>query len=170
MTEKLHKLLICAALLCIGSAWAAAAEPISDLLKKVAADKLLKAEFSCIIKAKKQTYSSNGTIKYQDGAFCLETEVLTLVDNTQDCWTVDAVAKEVTIEPSAGLSLLKGASIVPQYDSDGKLTGIDATLKDGTKASVIIPKLELLPRADISGMFTYDHESLDSSWVITDLR
>jgi len=167
--KKMHKFLFSVVLLCIGSICAAAAEPLSELLGKIAGDKLLKAEFSCFINVKKQTFSSNGTIRYQGGAFYLETEALTLVDNTKDCWTVDAVAKEVTIEASSGLSLLKGASISPLYDANGRLTNIDATLKDGTKASVIIPKLELLPKADIAE-FSFDHESLDSSWVITDLR
>jgi len=168
--NTLHKLFVGAAMMLSGAVSAFAAEPLSEILSKASAGKLLKADFSCIIKAKKQTYSSNGTIKFQDGAYALETDALVVIDNKEDSWTVDMVAKEVVVESSAGISMLKGATITPSYDSNGKLTRLEAILKDGTKASVLITQMKLQTPVDIRESFNYDHQSLDSSWVVTDLR
>lgn len=172
MKKMLHRiLLLAAALVCQGSISAYGAESLSELLSKISKGKLLKADFSCVIKYKQKTYSSSGTIKFQDGAYYLDTDALVIADNGQDCWSVDRVSKEVVIEPSEGIAMLSGASITPSYGADGALKALEAVLKDGTKATVKIPKIELLPKLDnVQDTFSYDDSGLDSSWVVTDLR
>lgn len=65
-------------------------------------------------------------------------------------WTVDPASKEVYIEPADGL-----AELVAYRDSlaELKITG-----------------LKYLPLLDDLSAFRFDAASLDSSWVVTDLR
>ena len=95
--------------------------------------------------------------------------------NGTDRWTVDTAAKEVYIEAAGGEKDIFGnvAEVLRKFEDlrfDGKTLSGKATLPDGRRVSCTATLLKRAPASSDTSFFVYDTSSLDSSWIITDLR
>ena len=128
-------------------------------------------------------YGGDGIVVCQDGAFLLKSPDFSVYDDGESMWTVYEAAKEVVGETSARLDITgdpasmlklfgfekKGAEVRFINDKEGNLSGIDLKLKDGTQVSIVIPEI-LFQERDSLAVFSFDPSTLDSSYVVTDLR
>lgn len=139
--------------------------------------------FSFVADREGKRYSGNGTVHYQDGRYTFTSNGLRVYNDTKEMWTVDDNAREAVVQWGTSTNFLaspkdmitlfgfnaSGAVIQPQYNADGTPKSYSVTLRDGTKLSVLIPSVKILPKGDTAG-FSFNRHTLDSSYVITDLR
>ncbi len=134
-------------------------------------------------KSSGKTYAGDGRLSWRDGRFVFANDDVQIYNDGKSLTSVSQAGREVVVQPSdntdflsepAALASLLGlnpskAGIVMHYDGNGNLSGADITLKNGTSVIVRIVSMTVDgPSAD--GDFSFDVESLDSSWVVTDLR
>ena len=74
----------------------------------------------------------------------------------------------VALSPLKGNAYLKG--VTAHFLSDGSLHALVVTLKDGSITTITLKGLKKEKPVSISPAFTFDPSSLDSSYVVTDLR
>ena len=74
----------------------------------------------------------------------------------------------VSLTPLKGNTYLKG--VTAHFLSDGSLYALVVTLKDGGVTTVTLKNLKKEKPVNLSPAFTLDTSTLDSSYVITDLR
>lgn len=74
----------------------------------------------------------------------------------------------VPLTPLKGNNYLKG--VTAHFLSDGSLHALVVTLRDGSTTTVTVRNLKKERPVSISPAFTFNPSSLDSSYVVTDLR
>ena len=74
----------------------------------------------------------------------------------------------IALTPLKGNTYLKG--VTAHFLSDGSLYALVVTLKDGGTTTVTLKNLKKERPVSISPAFTLDPSSLDSSYIVTDLR
>jgi len=164
--------------LSLGATMAAYAQDFTALQgKRLSFDYLFTAQKG------KKTFSGNGTVTYQDGAFSLVSDIFKLFNDTQVLWTLDYGAREATIEHGSAENLLtnpekilsicgfpgKITTAVPSFDQNGMPSGIDVTLKNGDRVSIRCANVRIAEAGSLSD-FSFNKKTLDLTWVVTDLR
>lgn len=127
-------------------------------------------------------YAGEGELSWQDGRFRFVNDEVQIYNDGKSLVSVSQAGREVVVQPSgntdflsdpAALAALLGlnpakSGIVMHY-SGGDLKGADITLRNGSSVTVKVVSLSVGEPSDGSGFF-FDVDSLDSSWVVTDLR
>lgn len=154
----------------------------SDFLSRVA-DGSARMQYSWKMSADEKDYSGCGMVIFQKGAYRLQSDAFCVYDDGASMWTVNEISREVVGEPSANadifsnpLSVLnlfgfdsKGARVSFRNGKDGNPLGIDVVLKDGSTARIDISSVSFQEKEAME-FFSFDPDSLDSSYVVTDLR
>lgn len=139
--------------------------------------------YSCEARNLDDSYEGKGTVTFQDGSFLLESPGFTVYDDGEEMWTIYGEAREAVVSPSAGIDLLSDpASLIRLFGFDGRRTAVkfvngqdgmprsvQVALKNGMEVVVRILSLSFLEKEDPS-VFSFDPDSLDASYVVTDLR
>ncbi|MBQ0096134.1 MAG: hypothetical protein KBS53_00610 [Bacteroidales bacterium] len=134
-------------------------------------------------KSSGKTYMGDGRLSWKDGRFVFANDDVQIYNDGKSLTSVSQAGREVVVQPSdntdflsepAALASLLGlnpakAGIVMHYGGNGDLSGADITLKNGTSVSVRVESMTVGGPSE-DGDFAFDVESLDSSWVVTDLR
>lgn len=118
----------------------------------------------------------SGTLIAQGDCYIIEGNGLKIVCDGESQWTIDPEAKEVYIEPSegAGAFLAHPEAILDNSSNlkvgDTEISGIYNSPDSDAKISFRLWNIKFAaPGKDLTE-FVYDADSLDSSWVVTDLR
>lgn len=154
----------------------------SGFLSKVAAGSA-RMLYSWKMSADDKDYSGSGMVIFQKGAYKLQSDAFCVYDDGTSMWTINEMSREVVGEPSANADMLsnplsvlnlfgfdsKGAKVSFRNGKDGNPLGIDVVLKDGSTVRIDIFSVSFQEK-EAEEFFSFDPESLDSSYVITDLR
>ena len=130
----------------------------------------------------------SGTITYQDGAYKLETDGFLVYNDKETRCTINDIDREAVVETGTDVDYLtdpeklldffgkksKDAEITVRYSPDNKrLVSVEAQVKDSSKESsrirIMITSMEFMPKGLLSD-FSFDPQTLDNTYVITDLR
>lgn len=126
---------------------------ISEILSMVPTHRV-DAAYSCNVNLSGTEVRMQGAIRAQQNYYFVSGNGLDIYCDGTARWTVDNEAKEVYIEPATGLDEF----LTDPESYLGALSGLEIKNVRYSK-----------PDADLSG-YRFDTDSLDSSWVITDLR
>lgn len=158
-------------------------DSVSEIFRSKAGDGCVKMEYAWVMHSDGNNYGGSGTVLFQDGAYRLQSEFFNIYDDGSSMWTINESSKEVVGEPSAKADIFsnpisvlnlfgfdaKGAKISFRNGKDGNPVGIDVVLKDGSTVNIDIPSVSFEAKQS-AGVFSFDPDTLDSSYVITDLR
>jgi len=117
----------------------------------------------------------NGTATIQNGMYMVRGNGLEIYSNGVTRWTVDTKAKEVYIE-NAGeendifANLEQYLSGIEGLRFDGKTMSGTLRGDDGSALKCKATNIKSFPAVEGNNDFSFNTKSLDSSWVITDLR
>lgn len=156
---------------------------VPESFLKLVAESRVEFSYSFIATQGKKVFSGKGSVTYQDKAYKLENELYKVYNDCTVMCSVNEADREIVVEPGVSVDYLshpeylldffgkkaKGADITPHFSSEGRLTGVDAELKDGSTFSLRIPEMEFGPKGDLSD-FSFDLSAVDNSYVVTDLR
>lgn len=156
---------------------------VPESFLKLVEESRVEFSYSFIATQGKKVFSGNGTVVYQDKAYRLENDSYKVYNDCTTMCSVNETDREIIVEPGVSTDYLshpeflldffgkkaKGAEITPHYSSEGRLTGVDAKLKDGSTFSIVISRMTFCPKGDLSD-FCFNLSSVDNSYVITDLR
>lgn len=182
ITEPVLKWFLAASaiLLCL-SRPAAAEDGASAFRRRIAGHRVdLTVSWKAGISGKQ--YAGDGELSWQDGRFRFINAEVQIYNDGKSLVSVSQAGREVVVQPSgntdflsdpAALASLLGlnpakSGIVMHYWG-GDLKGADITLRNGNSVTVKVVSLSIR-EASGDGDFFFDVESLDSSWVVTDLR
>ena len=156
---------------------------VPESFLKLVAESRVEFSYSFIATQGKKVFSGKGSVTYQDKAYKMENELYKVYNDCTVMCSVNEADREIVVEPGVSVDYLshpeylldffgkkaKGADITPHFSSGGRLTGVDAELKDGSTFSLRIPEMEFGPKGDLSD-FSFDLSAVDNSYVVTDLR
>lgn len=155
--------------------------PTSFLFKVSSSRVTMNYEFDAVKGDK--LYSGSGIIRYQDKAYVLETEGLKVCDDLSVNVTVNFSSREVVKEasnacdffsdPSSILRIIglnpKKATVDVKMSEGADSFTVTATLSDGMSIQVDVKGIRFSAKGPLSD-FGFDTSSLDSAWMVTDLR
>ena len=122
---------------------------LSEVVGRLGYNRIM-AEFSCSIK-KDVVIECRGTALAQENRFVVKANGIEAYCNGSRLVLVDPVAKEVYVESAAGLEKFLQSNM-------------------GSVTDLRFYELRFLDKSEDLSVFEFNTESLDSSWIVTDLR
>jgi len=151
-----------------------AQDPV-QIIRQRLADGRISAKFSFRMSGKVPV-TGDGTLTVEGNCYCLEGKELVIKNDGTTKWSVDTKAKEVYVDDSAGLEeFLTNPKIYQDLLSDvtineKEVTGSYHDPDNGEKITFRIWNIKGSPVSEDKSIFKLDTMTLDSSWLVTDMR
>ncbi len=124
---------------------------------------------------------TEGRMTVEGNSFVLSGLGLRVISDGKTRWSIDDAAGEVLIESVESDDILTNPAIlIASYDryldrikvNSASDTSLDVTLDldEDVKARFVLKHIKLLKEEDKKEVFSFDEKTLDSSYVVTDLR